>query len=265
MTVLRSPLRSVLRSPLYSPLASKWGSEYEAEAEALFARFTTPATGARKALINDAIKAFKDGGLWSKFDWLYMMAAETSQAARLNWVSSTYAASLTARNSPAFTADRGYKGDGSAADLTVDATGPTNFSLNAGTISVGVQLYGGATNALLLLWHTSRFSINVAGTFYQGRINDGTSASLVAPGKARLALTRTGASARSWRIDGAGGGSDTVAATSLSATTLYLLSAGTTAYSSDRLSYAYAGAFSVDEMVAVDGIIATYLTAVGAI
>jgi len=245
--------------------APRFGPAWEPEAAALFARMTTPPTAARAALVNDTIKAFKAGGYWSKFDWIYMMAAETAQAARLNWKSSTYAASLTARNGPVFTADRGYKGDGSAADLTVDATGPTNFTLNAGTLSVGVYETVPTNASLQLLWGASRIQTQSAGSFTQARLNDGTSANLVAPAKQRITMNRTGASARSWRINGAGGGSDAVAATTLVATTLYLLSAGTAAWTADRLSYAYAGAFSDAEVIAVDAILATYLTAVGAI
>ena len=88
------------------------GVSYDAAATALFARFTTPPTSARKAVINTLIVALKDAGVWSKLDALYLFAAADSQAARQNWVQDLYNA--TAVSSPTFTADRGYNGDGSA-------------------------------------------------------------------------------------------------------------------------------------------------------
>lgn len=122
MGILRNPLRSPLRSPIYGPLEGKWGGGviYDPDASALFARFTTPPTDARKTLINNLIVSLKAAGVWAKLDALYVMAAADSQAARRNWVADQY--NLTAANSPTFTTDRGYAGNGSSSYLA------TNFN-----------------------------------------------------------------------------------------------------------------------------------------
>lgn len=91
------------------------GVAYEPEAAALFARFTTAPTSARKLLINDLITALKEAGVWSKLDALYLPAAADAQAARRNWIADAY--NLSTVNSPTFTADRGYAGNGTSARL----------------------------------------------------------------------------------------------------------------------------------------------------
>lgn len=86
-------------------------NRYDPAAQAIFNAFTTPPTEARKALINACVVALKNAGVWTTLDALYMMAAADSQAARINWVSpATF--TLSPINSPTFTADRGFTGDG---------------------------------------------------------------------------------------------------------------------------------------------------------
>jgi hypothetical protein len=72
----------------------------------------------RKALINTLIVALKTAGIWTKLDVLYLTAAHDAQAARLNWVSSSY--SLVAYSSPTFLVDRHYVGDGAASYLDTE-------------------------------------------------------------------------------------------------------------------------------------------------
>lgn len=91
------------------------GGGYLPEASALFARMTTPPSTARKALINTLIGSLIDAGVWSESDCIYVMAAHDAQAARLNWIADQY--NLTPVNSPTFTTDRGYAGDGSTSYL----------------------------------------------------------------------------------------------------------------------------------------------------
>lgn len=96
-------------------------SGYVAEADALFARFTSDPGATRKGHINTLITALKTGAIsgsdiWAKLDVLFIFAAHDSQAALLNWVSSSY--NGTANNSPTFTTDRGYAGNGSSAYIS---------------------------------------------------------------------------------------------------------------------------------------------------
>lgn len=87
----------------------------QAATSALIGRMTVAPGSARAALINKLVIDLTAAGLWAKLDALYVLAAHDAQAARLNWLSTSYA--LTAVNSPVFTVDRGYAGAGGAVYL----------------------------------------------------------------------------------------------------------------------------------------------------
>lgn len=89
---------------------------YSAEATALFARFTSDPGTTRKGHIDTLITALKTAGTWAKLDALYVLAAHDSQAACRNWITNSY--NLTPNNSPTFTTDRGYTGNGSNMTLS---------------------------------------------------------------------------------------------------------------------------------------------------
>lgn len=88
----------------------KGGRLLPPEAQALAARMSTAPAPERLHLVSTLIGALKAGAVWSKLDALYILAAHDEQASRLNWVGGDH--DLTAVNSPAFTADRGWQGDG---------------------------------------------------------------------------------------------------------------------------------------------------------
>lgn len=86
---------------------------------------TTPPTAARKILINNLIVALLAAGVWSQLDILYLLAASDNQAARLNWINPAIL-TISPVNSPAFSADRGYTGDGASSYLN------TTYNLTTG-------------------------------------------------------------------------------------------------------------------------------------
>lgn len=88
------------------------GRSITPEAEALIARMTTPPTNLRRYLINRLIRTLKDGGVWTLLEFLHVLAAADSQAARLNW-KGTSLSPVSLVGGPVFTADRGYAGSGS--------------------------------------------------------------------------------------------------------------------------------------------------------
>lgn len=106
-------------------LSAGGGESYDPAAEALFARMSSQPTGGRKSAISNLIKALKAASIWSKFDAFYIFAAHDSQAALLNWVSTNFNA--TAVNSPTFTTDRGFSGDGYSSYLDTNMN-PTTAS-----------------------------------------------------------------------------------------------------------------------------------------
>lgn len=111
-------------------------ASYSAEATALFARMTTPPSGARKTLINNLINSLKLGAtsatnIWAKIDVLYVLAAADAQAACLEWKGNA-AYNAVPVGAPVFTADRGYAGDGVTADMYLET------SYAPGTVSLGM-------------------------------------------------------------------------------------------------------------------------------
>lgn len=89
---------------------------YDPATDALCAAMTSAPSTDRRLLIDGTVRRLKTSGLWDALEIFYVLAAHDAQAARLNWAApTTYA--LTATNSPTFTADRGYTGNGSNTSL----------------------------------------------------------------------------------------------------------------------------------------------------
>lgn len=84
------------------------GPSYDADAEALFARYTAPATVEQKALSNTAIVDLKAAGIWSKLDCLYFLNGWDEQSSTRNWKQDAY--NLTKSGSPVFEAGVGVTG-----------------------------------------------------------------------------------------------------------------------------------------------------------
>src|SRR5699024_9071210 len=97
------------------PEVAERGLGLDVATSALAARMTVVPAGARLRAIDAAVRALKASGVWPRMTALYMIAAHDAHAARLNWWQPLY--DLTAVNSPAFTIDRGYAGDGTASYL----------------------------------------------------------------------------------------------------------------------------------------------------
>jgi hypothetical protein len=106
-----------------------------AEAETLVAAMSVEPDDTRKAHIDTTVGSLKSAGIWAKLDRLWMLAAHDSQAARLDWI--TASNSLSAINSPTFTADAGYASDGSTSYLNsgfIPATHGVNYLLDSASM-----------------------------------------------------------------------------------------------------------------------------------
>lgn len=105
------------------------------ELKAFLAAMTVQPSPARKAVYAKLINSLKASGVWAKLDWLNLMAAHDEQAGRINAVNPAQVA--VAANSPVFTVDRGFTGDGVAAYLdtgmgTPEIVKATRDSIHAG-------------------------------------------------------------------------------------------------------------------------------------
>jgi hypothetical protein len=122
---------------------------YDSDAAAIFAAFSIAPTPARKAIINAYIVGLKADGIWPLLDLLYLMAAADSQAGTINWKSPA-SFGLIGVNSPSFTADRGYTGNGTSSRLRTQYTpsvNGVNFQKDnaSGWVWLGSNASSGAT------------------------------------------------------------------------------------------------------------------------
>lgn len=180
-------------------------SGYTSAAVALFARMTVQPTAARKRLINRTIKKFIADGVWDKLDAIYLTAAHTSQAGRLNWKGATF--ELTPVNTPTFTTDRGYSGDGVDDCLTTGFTPFSSGTMTADDHHMGVWMQGSTPpltccplgNDRLSVW--PNVSDTVRMTSASPSFNDSARGGGTAPG--HVSLSRTGSAGYKQFKDGA--------------------------------------------------------------
>jgi hypothetical protein len=125
-------------------------------------------TTQRQNLINQLIASLKTYqtsfgvSLWSSLDFLFLVAAHDSQAARINWKTPTEVGTLV--GSPTFVTDRGYTG---VLNTSYTDTGINFFSANP-QLTFGMNHIGGVVNNA----HSSNG--NVVGTAsYAIQINAG--------------------------------------------------------------------------------------------
>jgi hypothetical protein len=253
-----------------------------AEAATLVAAMSSAPDDTRKGAIDTCIGAIKTAGVWTKLDCLWLWAGHDSQAGLLDWKRLSDA---TAVNSPTFTTDRGFTGDGSTSyintnfTLSTDGVNYTQNSacmgayINGGTDalsttanSIGVSASGGTLNARIEPWRSV-----TPGSGARARINDNT-ATTVGTVTTRFGLTavnRSGASAVQIYRNGSSIGSSTAASGSLPNIDVYTLgfnSGGSLGGASDnRFAAAFVGAsLSGTEHADLFTAIEAYLDAIGA-
>jgi hypothetical protein len=204
---------------------------YDPAAQAIFNAFTTPPTAARKAIINNCVLALKAAGIWSLFDLLYFTAAADSQAARINWVNpGTF--TLSAVNSPAFVADRGFTGDGASSYLDPGFTPSTNavqWTLNSAHISGwSLTSIGAGSNAQRLVGNSATTTARSAlipwnATNQVAALLNDLSGSTISNSTSLgdFIANRSAVSSRQIYLNGASLGSDATASVALPPNALY--------------------------------------------
>lgn len=111
-----------------------------AETWAVVGAFTATPDLRRVFLIDTMIDKLIDSGVWARADLLYVLAAHDEQAARINWISPG-TGDLTAVNSPSFTVDEGFTGDGTSSYLSGPSLGP-KYTLNSASVWTWVDAAG---------------------------------------------------------------------------------------------------------------------------
>jgi hypothetical protein len=145
----------------------------------LVAAASVAPTNLRKGYVARFIQALYAGSVWSKIDVMWVLAAHDEQFGRLNWKSPGNF-TLTAVNSPTFTTDRGFAGDGSTSYLDTGWDWGTNgvgFTQNNAHHSL-YQRTSGTNNPVLGLSGGTSFQNQNrarAGTDTRVTVNNGTS------------------------------------------------------------------------------------------
>lgn len=262
MTLPLLPGLPYLPGLAHSPVAGGYVFA-NAEASALVARFTTPPTNARKALIDTLVGSLKTAGVWSKMDALYVMAAADAQAAQRNWKADAF--NLTPNNAPTFTADRGYAGDGATASLSTGAApnALTLYTQNSAHLSVWVHTFG--TGAYITRATAGQPNLLAPSTTnLLARINKASGSDMIRPIASQVGhqlAQRTSSVVVEGYEDGASIGSEGAQTSGARDSSALLLLLGGT----HRISVASFGAsLSAGEVASYAAALSTYLTAVGA-
>jgi hypothetical protein len=120
--------------------------------------YTLPSAG-QQLLQNQLVVDLKDGGIWSKLDTFGVFATDgDSDFALIDWIGLSQ---YTAVNSPTFTTDEGFQGDGTSSYINTNfnpATQGVNFANNNAGISLyvkiaqtlGVDIFGETSSAIRL-------------------------------------------------------------------------------------------------------------------
>jgi len=238
--------------------------DYHPEADALFARMSTQPDAARKALINALIGALKASATWNKLDYLYIFAAHTAQAARLNWVAND---ALTSVSAPLFTADRGFKGDGVGAHLEIPYNQATlaNASQNNASWLLGVRAEGANSRFVIGGASAIRFSFSPASSGINVRNTQGATNDIVdTPRTGRFGSTRSGELVH--RVYRNGGLIHTSSTPSVApaSSQIYVLRGGTNHSDAEVTHYGAGAGLTSQQHADVDAALSIYLTATGA-
>lgn len=252
-------------------LGAATAAGYDADAAAFFARAGALTEG-RKALINTFVVGLKADGVWSKVDALWLLANETSAAAGKNVRKDDH--HITAVNSPTFTVDRGYAGDGATSYLRTDyipSTDGVALSLNSCSIGVYVRTaraagsganigsQSGTDEFYIDAWWTGSSFIALNGPF---------NGALQTNSQGNWTGSRTGASNEENYLNGVSFETPNAAASALSTNEVYICANNNGApvqHVSDETAFAFIGGGLTDaEVAAFHARVETYMDAVGA-
>lgn len=208
-------------------------------------------------------------GVFSKFDVLNIWATQSSGVALLNLVGTSFSPSV-ASNSPTFTVDRGYTGNGTNTSLSASfnpSTAGGNYTQNSAhysswNVTSGNGLWELGTDANTAL--ISNFSANI-----QMRINDSAASGNIAAastaGVGHFIASRTSSTVRTGYVNGASIGTtgSATSAAPANANLSFLFVGGQGATSDQVAASSIGGALSGADATNFYNRLRTYMTAVG--
>jgi len=243
---------------------------YLPEANALFAAMTVQPSSGRKVTINNTIRALKNSGVWDRSDLIYMLAAHDSQAARLNW-KNPGTNTLSEVNSPTFTTDRGYTGDGVSMALESAYTN-TLFAQDDGHLScfcLTETASGSSDISVTNITPASRGFVRArTGVNALAAVSTaaGTTSALATAVPRLVAANRTNAANQSVYSNGAFDATSAQASSAVAAVKVTFLGNGVASFSTRQSAFGTVGAsLSADQHAALYAASLAYLQAVGAV
>lgn len=245
------------------------GPGYRTESLALFARMTTPPTEVRKKLINNCISRLVTSGVWAKLTSLNVLAAANSQAAYLNWRSTSYTLTETGILNT-FTADRGWAGDGLTGYLDTgwspslgaqDSLFIAAWSRTSAQDGTGSGIIGTGTSVGM------RIRTRNASDQTQATINTGTSTNIGSQtdGSGLFAANRSGATALQIYRNGTSIGTGTAASTGPSVATINIGRFATAFDASQCAALIISSSLNSTEQAVLYSALLPYMQAVGAV
>jgi hypothetical protein len=247
---------------------------YSAEATQFFSRISDPGT-TRKNLYAALIDSLVSGGVWSKIDALYVLAAPDEATSLVNLKQSSYA--LTKNGTPTFTADDGFKGttDSTTQYLSTGFTPSTaggSFAQNSAHLMVWSNESAQVTSAAI--------GVSVAGSrsvlaprwsdnncYYAANCATTPSATSTDAAGCWIA-NRSASNAMEIYKDGSSIGTSSAASTALQNQQIYVIAERNPSnvadgYGNQVSAAGYGGSLSAGEVTTYHSALATYRTGVG--
>lgn len=245
------------------------GAVYDVSANNLFDAMDVKPSASRKREINRLIVDLKEAGVWPKLDMLQVYAAHDSQAARVDWVNPSRVA--TAVNSPTFTTDRGFNGDGATSyvDTNYNPTSGPNYAQDDASVGIYQLDTTSGNNIIGARDGVNDVVINTRslGGFYNIRINDTSNDSTsISTALGFSVADRLGTAKTRYKNGVVYGSPFTRSSTGVPNTTVKAGTADVSSFSAGLCGAVYAGgSLTSAEHLALYQALQTYMTAVGAI
>lgn len=247
--------------------------EFSNDAEELFMRIAGRTPYARKVHYDNLICTLRGNGVWNKLDVLYSWAAHTEQAGNLN-IKRPGKFTSAPVNSPTWTLDRGYTGNGAGNSVLTTGYTPTAALLNwvQDSAHIGVYSLTDVAEAAAVIGSSSGtaptgFLVPRSATDQASiRLNDNTNLALASTSSiGHFVGVRHGASSREIYHNGVSLGTDATASTGMFVGELRFLrhpAASTTR----QLAIGHAGGdLTTTEALAFYTALNTFLAAIGAV
>jgi hypothetical protein len=222
--------------------------------------YTLPSSG-QQTLQNQLVVDLKNGGIWAKLDTFAVFATDgDSDFALIDW---KRLSDYTAINSPTFTTNQGFQGDGISAYIDSNfnpSTSGVNYTLNSASFGSLIRTFGitGINGSVLNgdgipLWFRftdSRLYVNSSG--FIGSVTTPANKSLVVGNRPNFGL-------QEYYLNGAFISNDSDISTAIPTNSLRALRQSTT-YSNSQISFSFAGgSLNSTEQAALYSSLNTYL------